>query len=284
MKKFLAIFLVLTLLFSFAACNNDKDVTNGDDTTSGQDTEQTAGNEESTSKKPRPETTTAAPFENPNLTEPSALFKIIDVNDYEFKSGKPNTTASSGVTFIAKRYENKNAAQNTLPAQINTEGTDFVLNETLLKDFIAKGWTITSKNDANTAIEAGKDTSVLLKNSQGKTTKLVVTNKNSTSMALADCVITEIGILKTITEQDWAEFTIDGNANTSSSTYADFINAFGEPKSINVAEYYKGNDYTHAKVTLMFEKVVNNQTWSLSITVYDENGKATIESGIYEVK
>ena len=288
MKKFLAIFLVLILLFSFAACNKDDDTnTDGTTTTENQAGEQTTdGEEDTTNKKPnRFETTTAAPFENPNITEPAALFKIVGFDNYNLKSADPNTSKSSGVTFIAKRYEIKNSSDNTLPAKINTEGTEFVLNETLLKDFASNGWTVISKKDMNTAAEAGSETSVILKNSTGKTTKLVVTNKSSTSMALGDCVITEIGILKTITEQKWAEFTLDGKAGTTNSTYADFINAFGEPKSINVAEYYKGNDYTHSKVTLLFEQKVGNETWSMSVSYEDKaTGEVTLQSCIYEVK
>ncbi len=288
MKKFLAIFLVFILLFSFAACNKDDD-TNTDDTTTTENQvgEQTTdGEEDTTNKKPnRFETTTAAPFENPNITEPAALFKIVDVNSYTLKSADPNTTKSSGVTFIINRYENKNPSGNTLPANVDTEGTKFVLNETLLKDFVANGWTVISKKDMNTAAEAGAETSVILKNNEGKTTKLIVTNKSATSMALSDCVITEIGILKTITEQKWAEFTLDGKAGTTNSTYADFINAFGEPKSINVAEYYKGNDYTHSKVTLLFEQKVGNETWSMSVSYEDKaTGEVMLQSCIYEVK
>ncbi len=287
MKKFLAIFLVLTLLFSFAACNNDKPNNDVDTSTESQVDEQTTGGEEdTTNKKPRPETTTAAPFENPNLTEPAALFEIVGFDNYNLKSADPNTSKSSGVTFIAKRYEIKNSSGNTLPAKINTEGTEFVLNETLLKDFAANGWTVISKKDMNTAAEAGSETSVILKNSAGKTTKLVVTNKSSTSMALGDCVITEIGILKTITEQTWAEFTIDGKAGTSNlSSYNDYVKAFGKPAKINIAEYYKGNDYTHSKVTLIFEQKIGNATWSMSVSYEDKvTGEVELQSCIYEVK
>lgn len=289
MKKFLAIFLVLILLFSFAACNKDDDTnTDGTTTTENQAGEQTTDGEEDTTKnKPsRFETTTAAPFENPNITEPAALFKIVGFDNYNLKSADPNTSKSSGVTFIVKRYEIKNSSDNTLPAKINTEGTEFVLNETLLKDFASNGWTVISKKDMNTAAEAGSETSVILKNSTGKTTKLVVTNKSSTSMALGDCVITEIGILKTITEQTWAEFTIDGKAGTSKlSSYNDYVKAFGKPVKINIAEYYKGNDYTHSKVTLIFEQKIGNASWSMSVSYEDKvTGEVELQSCIYEVK
>lgn len=288
MKKFLAIFLVLTILFAFAACKPDDntDVDNSTTESTAADGQSTNGEEDTTKKKPRPETTTCAPFENPNLTEPSALFKIVGFDNYNLKSADPNTSKSSGVTFIAKRYEIKNSSGNTLPAKINTEGTDFVLNETLLKDFAAKGWTVISKKDMNTAAEAGSETSVILKNGAGKTTKLVVTNKSATSMPLSDCVITEIGILKTITEQTWAEFTIDGKAGTATlASYNDYVNAFGKPAKINVAEYYKGNDYTHSKVTLIFEQKVGNETWSMSVSYEDKaTGEVILQSCIYEVK
>ncbi len=287
MKKFLAIFLVLSIMLAFAACKPD-DNTDVDTTTESTvaDEQSTNNEEDTTKKKPRPETTTCAPFENPNLTEPSALFKLVGFDNYNLKSAAPNTSKSSGVTFIAKRYELKNAAGNTLSAKIDTEGTEFVLNETLLKDFIAKGWTVISKKDANTAIEAGAEASVLLKNAAGKVTKLVVTNKSATSMALGDCVITEIGILKTITEQTWAEFTIDNKAGTATkSLYNDFVNAFGKPSKINVAEYYKGNDYTHSKVTLLFEQKMGNETWTISVSYEDKaTGEIELQSCIYEVK
>ncbi len=288
MKKFLAIFLVLSIMLAFAACKPDDntDVDNGttESTVAGEQT--TSGEEDTTKKKPRPETTTCAPFENPNLTEPSALFKLVGFDNYNLKSAAPNTSKSSGVTFIAKRYELKNAAGNTLSAKIDTEGTEFVLNETLLKDFVAKGWTVISKKDVNTAAEAGAETSVLLKNAAGKVTKLVVTNKSATSMPLNDCVITEIGILKTITEQTWAEFTIDNKAGTATmSSYNDFVNAFGKPSRINVAEYYKGNDYTHSKVTLLFEQKMGNETWTISVSFEDKaTGEVELQSCIYEVK
>lgn len=288
MKKFLAIFLVLTIVFSFAACKPDDntDVDNSTTESTTADGQSSNGEEDTTKKNPRPETTTAAPFENPNLTEPSALFKIVGFDNYNLKSADPNTSKSSGVTFIAKRYEIKNSSGNTLPAKINTEGTDFVLNETLLKDFAANGWTVISKKDMNTAAEAGSETSVILKNSAGKSTKLVVTNKSATSMPLSDCVITEIGILKTITEQTWAEFTIDGKAGTATlASYNDYVSAFGKPVKINVAEYYKGNDYTHSKVTLIFEQKVGNETWSMSVSYEDKaTGEVTLQSCIYEVK
>lgn len=288
MKKFLAIFLVFILLFSFAACNKDDDTnTDGTTTTENQAGEQTTnGEEDTTNKKPsRFETTTAAPFENPNLTEPAALFKIVDVNSYTHKSADPNTTKSSGVTFIINRYENKASLENTLSTRINIEDTELVLNETLLKDFVAKGWTIVSNKDANTAIEASKEANVYLKNSQGKTIKVMATNKNSTSTALGDCIITEISAVQSIEQQDWADFTVDGKVGTTNIDYADFVNAFGKPKTINATEYYKGNDYTHSKVSLLFEQKAGNETLSISVAFDDKaTGDVKLQSFVCKVK
>ena len=288
MKKFLAIFLVLILLFSFAACNKDDDTnTDGTTTTENQAGEQTTdGEEDTTNKKPnRFETTTAAPFENPNITEPAALFKIVDVNNYTHKSADPNTTKSSGVTFIINRYENKNSLENTLSTRIYVEDTELVLSETLLKDFVAKGWTIVSKQDANTAIEAGKGANVYLRNSQGKTIKVTATNKTSISTALGDCVITEISAIQSIEQQNWADFTIDGKAGTTNIAYADFVNAFGKPKTINATEYYKGNDYTHSKVSLLFEQKIGNETLSISVAFDDKaTGDVKLQSFVCKVR
>ena len=285
MKKFLSILLILALLFSFAACNKDETTKTDVDSTNESVENTTAEKDETTTKKSgKKETTTAAPFENPNVIEPAALLSLIGIDNYNLTSAKPNTSKSSGVTFIAKRYELKNVVENTLSAQISTAGTDFILNETLLNDFIAKGWTVISKKDANTAADAGAETSVILKNNQGTTTKLVVTNKTDVSMPLGECPITEIGILKTITEQEWAEFSVGGISVTTYKSYADIINAFGKPVKLNIAEYYKGNDYTHSKVVMIFEKTVGNEKWNMSLTCVDTKGSVEIESCIYEVK
>ena len=290
MKKFLAIFLVLTLIFAFAACKKGDD-TNTDDgnTTEVQGGEQQSpdGEEDTTKKKSeRFETTTAAPFENPNILEPERLFKLVDMNSYTSKSSDPNTTKSSGVTFIMNRYEKMNSSGNTISASISAEGTAFVMNETVLRDFIANGWAIYGNKDANAAIEAGESTGVVLKNSQGKTIRFTVTNKAAISMALADCVITEVGVLKTVENYDWADFVIDNKAGTAAlSSYADYINAFGEPKTINATEYYKGNDYTHTKVTMIFEQKIGNETWSISVAYDDKaTGEIVFENCVYKVK
>ena len=291
MKKFLAIFLVLTILFAFAACNKGDDTnTDGDDTTTEVQgvEQQSPDSEESTTKKKseRFETTTAVPFENPDILEPEGLFKLVNMNGYTSKSSDPNTTKSSGVTFIMNRYEKMNSSGNALSASISTEGTAFVLNETVLRDFISNGWAIYGNKDANTAVEAGATTNIILKNSQGKTIRFMVTNKAATSMALADCVITEVGVLKTVDGHNWADFVIDNKAGTAAlSSYADYINAFGEPKTINATEYYKGNDYTHTKVTLIFEQKIGNETWSISVAYDDKaTGEIVFENCVYKVK
>ncbi len=279
MKKFLAIFLVLVLLFSFAACNKD-DADNDDGTKPSQNTEQTNDSDEATSKE---EQTTYAPFENPNLTEPKALFKVVDIDDYELKGNKPNTSPTSGVTFIAKRYDAKNVVANEVSTKLVLDTANIVLNETTIKDFVAQGWTITSKRDINTAVAAGDDQSAVLKNSNGKSIMVKAENKSNIDAALGDCVIIQAGINKDIKQENWTDYTVDGKTNTVSSSYADYVNTYGNPKSINVAEYYKGNDYTHSKVTMIFEKQVGGETLTLTVAFNDVGGKATINSCVVEI-
>ncbi len=280
MKKFLAIFLVLVLLFSFAACNKD-DVNDDDGTTLGQDAEQTNDSSEATSKE---EKTTYPPFENPNITEPVALFKVIDIDDYELKSNNPNTSPSSGVTFIAKRYEVKNSVENTVSNKVVMGTSSIALNETTIKDFVAQGWTITSKRDINTAVATGDDQSAVLQNSNGESIMVKAINKSDIDVSLGECVIIQVGINKDIKQENWTDYTVDGKTNTSSSTYADFVSAYGNPKTVNVSEYYKGNDYTHSKVTMIFEQTIGNQALTLTVAFNDVGGKATINSSIIEIK
>lgn len=284
MKKFLAIFLVLTLLLSFAACDK-----NGkDDETTTNPTEQTDGNgttdkNEPSSKPDRGETTTAEPFVNPNLTEPAKLFKAVDVKNYDLKEGKPNTTASSGVTFIAKRYTAKNQVVNTIPNTVSVGSSKFVFHQTTLKEFVAQGWALEGKTDINQAVEAGKEANALIKNSQDEMIKIKVMNKTANVMAAGDCVISEVGIVKTITSSTWAGFKL-GDTVSTDSAYAEVVKGLGAPKNITVAEYYKGNTFNYSKATLVYEQQVDGITYSVSIGYTDENGKATLESFIVSAK
>lgn len=283
MKKFLAIFLVLILLFSFAACNKDDD---GKTTTTPTNEQSTNGtdNNDPTSEDKSEEKTSAPAFENPNLTEPAGLFSVIDVNDYELKQGKPNTTASSGVTFIAKRYEIKKENANTIPNKISVGSSEMTLGVTTLKDILAQGWTIAGKTDVNQSVEAGKDVNVMIKNGQDKILKIAVKNNTGSAIAASDCVISEAGIIKSIQNtHGWVTFSLGDSVNTDSS-YAELVKNFGIPKNVNVAEYYNGNDYSYCKATLIFEQKSGNTTYTVNIGYEDKNGIAELNSFIVEVK
>ena len=285
MKKFLAIFLVLTLLFAFAACDKNGE----DDESTTNPTEQTDNNDvtnknENSSRPNKEEKTTAEPFENPNLTEPAKLFKVVDVKDYDLKEGKPNTTASSGVTFIAKRYTAKNQVVNTIPDTVSVGSSQFVFMQTTLSDIVADGWTPEGRTDVNQAVEPGEETNALIKNAQGKIIKIKLMNRTSNIAAAGDCVVSEVGIVKTIkSDNEWADFKLGDTVNTSSA-YAEVVNGLGAPKNITVAEYYKGNTFNYSKATLVYEQKADNLTYSVSIGYTDENGKATLESFIVSAK
>ncbi len=286
MKKFLAIFLVLTLLFAFVACNKDG---NGDESTTNP-TEQTDNNgttnknEPSSNKPNKEEKTTAAPFVDPQLTEPANLFKVIDVKAYDHQEGKPNSNPSSGVTFIANKYTAKNQFVNTIPDAISIGSSKFVFQQTTLKEIVAQGWTLVGRVDVNQAVEPGKEANAIIKNSQNEIVKIKVINKTANIMAAGDCVISEAGIVKTVkSDYTWATFKL-GDAVSTNSDYAEVVNSFGSPDSITVAEYYKGNSLNYSKATLVYEQKVDNITYTVSIGYTDTNGKANLETFIVSAK
>ena len=282
MKKFLAIFLVLTLLFSFAACNKN----GNDDENSTNPTEQTDDNgttnknEPSSNKEEKP---TAPPFNNPNLTVPETLFDVVSVDDYTLRSRDPNTS-SSGLTTIAKRYEHKQSKITAIPEKIMVGSTAVVLNHTTLGDVLALGWTIEGKTDENQAIKPGKSSVVFLKNDQNNIVKMDIVNKTSNIVSVKQCVITEVGIIKTMNiDYGWVSVSLENSANTQSS-YADVIKALGEPSAINVNEFYQGNDYNYCKATLVYEMKSGNTTYTVSVGYEDKNGTATLDSFIVSAK
>ncbi len=286
MKKLLAIFLALTLLLTFAACNKDE---NGDEGTTAP-TEQTDDNgttskdEPSTKKPVKEEKTTAEPFVDPKLTEPANLFKVVDVNSYDHKEGAPNTTASSGVTMIANRYTAKNQAANTIPATVSVGSSQLVLAKTTLKEIVGQGWTLVGNTDLNQAVEPGKEANAVVKNAQNSIFKIKVINKTSSVAAAGDCVLSEVGVVKTVkSDYNWAAFKL-GDTVTTDSEYAEVVNSFGNPVSVTVAEYYKGSTFNYCKATLVFEQKVDGLTYTVSIGYTDTNGKATVDSFIVSAK
>ena len=286
MKKFLAIFLVLTLLFSFAACNKN----GNDDENSTNPTEQTDDNG-TTNKNEKPsrpnkneEKTTAEPFVNPNLTEPANLFKVVDVKNYDLKEGKPNTFQSSGVTMIIKRYTLKGQNTNAIPDTISVGSSEFVFMQTTLKDILAQGWTLVGKTDVNQGVKAGEEANAIIKNAQGEIIKIKVMNKTTNIAAAGDCVFSEAGVVKSLkSENDWVTFKLGDTVNTDSS-YAEVIKGLGNPKGINVVEYYRGNNFNYCKATLVYEYKSGNTTYTVSIGYEDKNGTATLDSFIVSAK
>lgn len=285
MKKFLAIFLVLALLFSFAACNKN----GNDDENSTNPTEQTDDNGTTNKNEPskpnkNEEKTTAEPFVNPNLTEPANLFKVVDVKNYDLKEGKPNTTASSGVTFIAKRYTAKNQVAGTIPNTVSVGSSQFIFHQTTLKGILAQGWILVGRTDVNQGVKAGEEANAIIKNAQGEIIKIKVVNKTANIMAAGDCVFSEAGIVKSIkNDSPWATFKLGDTVNTDSS-YAELVKGLGNPKNVTVAEYYKGNDYNYCKATLVYEMKSGNTTYTVSVGYEDKNGTATLDSFIVSVK
>lgn len=283
MKKFLAIFLVLALLFSFAACNKN----GNDDENSTNPTEQTDDNgttnknEPSSNKEEKP---TAPPFNNPNLTVPEALFDVVSVDDYTLKSRDPNTSASTGETIIAKRYDIKQSKTTVIPDKITSGSTEIVFMNTTLRDVMSNGWTVVSKTDVNKAVKAGRPAAVMLKNAEGKTLKFSAINNTSSLVSVADCVVTEVAVIKSM-EHDyaWASFMLGDKVGTE-STYNDIVSGLGTPMAINVKEFYQKDTYVKCEASLLYEYKAGNTTYTVSVGYVDKNGTATLDSFIVSAK
>ncbi len=260
MKKFSAILLVLAILCSFAACKG-------------------GSNEETTTKRQYyKEYGESIVFENPNLTVPEALFKVVQEKDYSKEESDPNTTQSSGVTMIQKKYTLNKDNLNAIPVKVTSGTTQMLLNKTVLKDVVAGGWKYVGKINAETTVGAGKKSAVILTNSEGKTLKLSVINRTAETAAIGECVIVEVGITKTVeTEGGWADFTL-GNTVKTDANYETVVKELGAPQKINVVERYKGNDFNFCNVNLIYEKQAGGVKYSVSVSYRDDGKKSTLES------
>ena len=261
MKKIFALLLIFTMLFSFAACNDNKE-------------------EETTTKRQYyKEDGETIVFENPNLTVPETLFKVISVDDYTKEESKPNTTQSSGVTMLQKKYTLKEDNKNTIPVNVKSGSTEFTLGKTLVKELIEKGWSYKGKANDSTTLEAGKMGAIYLANGDGEVIRLAVANKTSNAIAIGECAIVELGFVNSDSiEGGWADFTIGGSLNKNSS-YDAVVKALGAPEKITVVEKYKGNDFSVCSVTMVYNNKVGNETYLVSIA-YEDDGKTAVLSSL----
>ena len=215
---------------------------------------------------------------------PEALFDVVSVDDYTLKSRDPNTSASTGETIIAKRYDIKQSKTTVIPDKIVSGSTEIVFMNTTLRDVMSNGWNVVSKTDMNKAVKAGRPTAVMLKNAEGKTLKFSAINNTSNLVAVADCVITEVAVIKSM-EHDyaWANFMLGDKVGTE-STYNDIVSSLGTPMAINVKEFYQKDTYVKCEVSLLYEYKAGNTTYTVSVGYVDENGKATLDSFIVSSK
>lgn len=266
MKKFSAILLVFAVLFSFAACEGG------------------LGGETTTKRQYYKEYGETIVFENPNLTVPEALFQIVNEKDYSKKESDPNTTQSSGVTMIQKRYTLNKDNSNPIPVKVTSGATQMLLNKTVLKDVVSGGWKYVGKINETTSVGAGKGSSVFLTNSEGKMLKLSVINRTAETVAIGDCVIVEVGVTKTVqTEGGWADFTL-GNTVKTDANYETVVKELGAPHKINVVERYKGNNFNFCSVNLIYEKQAGDVKYSVSVSYKDDGKTSTLESLIVTAK
>ena len=285
MKKFLAIFLVLTLLLSFAACNKN----GNDDESSTNPTEQTDDNGTTNKNEPskpnkNEEKTTAEPFVNPNLTEPANLFKVVDVKNYDVEERKPNSSVTSGVTNLSKGYRLISKEDNTISNKIKVDKSEIVLGVTVLEELLNNGWELSENVDANTAVKDGEKETIIIKNAEDKAIQLNVKNMTNSIVAIPDCVVVKLSVLKEVKQYSWEDVVINDTVDTAKDTYKDHISSLGEPIVVNVTEYYNGNEYSYCKVSMMFQQTVNGNTYTITVGGEDKADAFVMSSCIVEVR
>lgn len=261
MKKIFALLLIFTMLFSFAACNDNKE-------------------EETTTKRQYyKEDGETIVFENPNIDAPKNLFKVISVDDYTKEESKPNTTQSSGVTMLQKKYTLKEDNKNAIPVKVKSGSTEFTLGKTLVKEVVEKGWSYTGKVNESATVDSGKTSAVYLTNSDDKVMRLAVANNTSNAIAIGECTIVEIRYINSdAIEYGWADFTIGGSSNKNIS-YDAVVKALGAPDNIRVVEKYNGNDLSVCSVTMGYNNKVGDKTYFVSIS-YEDDGKTAVLSSL----
>ena len=177
--------------------------------------------------------------------------------------------------MIQKRYTLKKDNKNTIPVKVNSGSTEILLGKTLLKDVVAKGWSYSGKVNESTTLNAGKTGVVGLINADGQVLRLTVKNNTSGDIAIGECVVVEFGFVSSVeVEGGWADFTFADSIKKNSS-YEAVIKALGSPDKINVAEKYKGNDFSTCSVTLNYSNQVGDKTYTVSIA-YDDDGKTAV--------
>ena len=286
MKKFLAIFLVFTLLFSFAACNKNGNDNEGSTNPTEQtgDNGTTNKNEPSSQPNKNEEKTTAEPFVNPNLTEPTNLFNIVDVKNYDVEERKPNSSATSGATYLSKKYGLISEKDNTISDKIKIDQNEIVLGVTALEELLNNGWELSGNSDVNTAVKVGEKSTVIIKNAEDKVIQINVKNNTNIMVAISDCTIVKLSILKDINQYSWKDFVINDTINIANGTYRDYVSSLGEPFIVNVTEHYNGNEYSYCKVSMMFQQTINGNTYTITVGGEDKADTFVMSSCVVEVK
>ena len=265
MKKISALLLIFALLFSFAACDGDEEET-------------------TTKRQYYKEDGETIVFENPNITVPKELFAVVSEKDYTKEESKPNTTQSSGVTVLHKRYTLNEDNKKTIPVKIKSGSTEFYLGKTLLKELVEKGWSYKGKVNESTTVDAGKTSAAYLANSDGQLLRLAVKNNTSDTVAISECVIIEFGFTNSVSvEGGWADFTF-GDSIKKNSSYETVVKAMGSPDKITVSEKYKGNDFSTCSVTMNYSNEAGGKTYGVSLSYTDDGKTAVLESLTIAVK
>lgn len=236
MKKILSLLLSILLMLSFAACGKNDENKGKDKASSGN------SNGQNDSQK-------ADSF------KPEKLFGLITVDNYEIEEDEPYVYEEGKLESIAKDYTLKGTCEYTAERKLKLESTEIEFRKTTVKELIADGWEITGGNSADDLVSEKISTNAAIKNKDGKTAVIVAANKTDSAEApFSECVI--ISVTVDYSKGYTAEI-VCGELNISSTLeYEDVLNAFGEPKSIVVTEWYKDKAYTYSNANLIYSQKI----------------------------
>jgi hypothetical protein len=263
-KKLIAILLVLTTLFSFAACSESaKENAEKDEATvdSVDKNENKNDNNDEAEKETEPVALPVPTFtedrkQNQQLLE-AYLASVMDMNEYD----KVNESDSSSYTSKTYGIDGVYYKNSNIDFEIVVEGnqisfpTNLATLESLGFDFANSGYNSDSERKANTYGE------ISMKGASDKGFSASFLNNTDANLKLSECIVHSIEFEPYYNE--FSDFSVNGL--TVDSSFEDILEEFGTPGymscnyydtgSVNVLLYYY--NYTDGKMDADEELFIN---------------------------
>ncbi len=202
--------------------------------------------------------------------------KIINSEKYDVTEKDPYVYQNLGLKTITKTYTLKEKVEIQLPASIKVADTDVTLSTTTVNDILNSGWAVVAGKTADQLQKAGMVTNTSVKNQSGDIATFYAFNNTGSDVAFGECVIQTIRIKyeKGGMVNDTANFSINEKISKA-STYADIVEAFGEPASMTVNEYYRDDEYAYHTFEISYTYSGKTMKFSFSNEADVNNEKMT---------